>query len=334
MNNLLLNPGPTNTLSEVKESQSQHSDVCHRTEDFMFILNETKNLLLSRFSEKATLKDWNVSIFGGSGTAAMEALISSLLDNTNIIISGKYGLRAKEMMDFYSIESISSMAQDSSDLAKLKLSMISNKLYFVENETTTGEKFCLEDICHYFPKKRLFIDATSAFGATDYTEYLDNIDAISFCSNKCLQSTPGLGIVIWKKSLIVRQKNYYLNLKKYSSNDIPFTLPVQCVAALRTALKKSAVTEELMNKRRDKVIYDFAKLNIRCVNHKPCNSIMGFIHPNKSYQELRQFLESKKIIIYDGIKNIKNSFRVSTMSVRFDEEYDYILRSFRDSCIH
>ena len=51
-------------------------------------------------------------------------------------------------------------------------------------------------------------------------------------------------------------------------------------------------------------------------------------------EELRKFLKTNNIIIYDGISGIKNSFRVSTMSVKFDSEYDYIIRNFYDSCIH
>ena len=334
MNNILLNPGPTNTLTQVKEAQSLFSDVCHRTEDFLSVLNETKILLLNRFSDKINLEDWNIAIFGGSGTAAMEALISSLIDKANVIIAGKYGQRAKEMMDVYGIESFSHTIENHSDLSEINLSMISNKLYFVENETTTGEKFPLSEVCKYFPKKRLFIDATSSFGATDYTNFLDKIDAISFCSNKCLQSTPGLGIVIWRKSISVWKRSHYFNLKKYITNDIPFTLPVQSVAALNVALKESIATESTMNKRRDKLIKDFASFGIKCLNYEPCNSIIGFSHPNKSYEELRKFLKTNNIIIYDGILGIENSFRVSTMSVKFDSEYDYIIRNFYDSCIH
>jgi|10_taG_2_1085330.scaffolds.fasta_scaffold00547_9 2-aminoethylphosphonate-pyruvate transaminase len=334
MNNILLNPGPTNTLECVKNAQTQHSDICHRTDEFIDLLVETKSLLLERFSTRCKSEDWNVSIFGGSGTSAMEALISSLLDKSNILIAGKYGKRAADIMSVYGVESEKHYLSSQNELEKITISNWCTNLYFVENETTTGEKFSLKEVTKRFPKSRLYIDATSAFGATDYSDYVDHIDAISFCSNKCLQSTPGLGIVIWRKSLPTRDKSYYLNLRRYVGNSLPFTLPVQSVAALNCALKESHISEHAMNYRRDRLIDDLSKINIKCISRFPSNSIIGFVHPNKNYEELKESLKKRNIIIYNGIENIKNSFRISTMSVKFDKQYNYIIGCFNDSCIY
>jgi len=328
MDNVLLNPGPTNTLECVKEAQTQNSDVCHRTDEFLNLLSETKTNLLHRFSKDALDSEWNVSIFGGSGTAAMEALISSLMTETNILIAGNYGRRALEMMSLHGVKTKKYYLETEKDLETIKHDNLFSNLYFVENETTTGEKFSLEKVVKYFSKDRLYIDATSAFGATNYTKYINNIDAISFCSNKCLQSTPGLGIVIWRKKLNALNRSYYLNLNKHTNSNLPFTLPVQSVAALNCALKKSYISEEQMNYRRDKLINDLAKINIKCINFHPSNSIIGFSHPNKNYNQLQQYLKNKNIIIYNGIENVENSFRIATMSVEFDKKYEYILRCF------
>ena len=67
-NKLLLNPGPTNTIKEVKDAQTTWSDVCHRTDEFLYLLNVTKRKLLERFDSQASFDDWNVTIMGGSGT--------------------------------------------------------------------------------------------------------------------------------------------------------------------------------------------------------------------------------------------------------------------------
>ena len=330
MNNILLNPGPTNTLECVKAAQTNSSDVCHRTEEFTELLAKTKKSLLNRFSPEASFEEWNVTIFGGSGTAAMESLISSLLLEATVIVAGKYGQRATDIMLLHKIKTKKIYCE-----TKEELDYSDNKfnLYFVENETTTGEKFDLESISKLFPKSRMYVDATSAFGATDYTKYLKQIDAISFCSNKCLQSTPGLGIIIWKKCLEVFDRSYYLSLNKYINNSLPFTPPVQSVAALNMALIASRTTEEQYTVRKNRIIEDFKKINIKCVNKNPSNSIIGFCHPNKSYKQLKKILKNDNIIIYEGILNIKNSFRISTMSVEFDRKYEYIMRCFSDSCI-
>ena len=331
MNKILLNPGPTNTLEQVKEAQTKYSDVCHRTDEFLFLLDETKQLILKTFGGKMDMSEWNVSIFGGSGTAAMESLISSLINNVGVIIAGKYGQRALEIMSVYNIKNETIYCDN---IDELLIDNKRKKVYFVENETTTGEKFDLKKMISLYPNCKFYIDATSSFGASDYRKYLDRIDAISFCSNKCLQSTPGLGIVLWRKNLKVYHRNYYLNLKKHTDR-LPFTLPVQSVAALNYSLKARASfnTEKAFNDRRDKIIQDFQNIGIKCINKNPSNSVIGFKHPTKSYEELEQYLQCRNIVIYNGIKDIKNSFRVSTMSTLFDEKYSYILRCFNDSCL-
>ena len=329
MNKILLNPGPTNTLDQVKEAQTKYSDVCHRTDEFLSLLCETKELILKAFGGKIDMSEWNVSIFGGSGTAAMESLISSLIDDITIVVAGKYGQRALEIMSVYNIKNETFHCEN---INQLSADDKKEKLYFVENETTTGEKFDLKKMVALYPNCKFYIDATSSFGASDYKKYLDKIDALSFCSNKCLQSTPGLGIVLWRKKLKTYRRNYYLNLEQYTKK-LPFTLPVQSVAALNSSLKSKALfnSEKEFNDRRDKVIKDFRNIGIHCINKNPSNSIIGFIHPTKSYKALKQYLYNRNIIIYDGIKDVENSFRISTMSVLFDKKYSYILRCFDDS---
>ena len=59
MTDVLLNPGPTNTRFRTKYAQWISSDVCHRTEDFMTLLGETKNLLLNDFTNH------NIAILAG-----------------------------------------------------------------------------------------------------------------------------------------------------------------------------------------------------------------------------------------------------------------------------
>ena len=49
MDKILLNPGPTNTSEEVKDSQHRWSDVCHRTDEFVELLIDTKEKILKRF---------------------------------------------------------------------------------------------------------------------------------------------------------------------------------------------------------------------------------------------------------------------------------------------
>ncbi len=323
MGKLLLNPGPTNTRFRTKLAQWFGSDVCHRTGEFQKTLEETKGLLLRGF------EDHSIAIMAGSGTTAMEAMICSLINKATVINAGIYGQRAIDMMDQYKIQY---KEINCTSIDELKRDTKVKNLYFVENETTTGEKFDVNKMAKLYPNANLFIDATSAFGASDYSS--TNIAAMCFCSNKCLQSTPGLGIVIFDKKLLVANPgSYFLNLERYIGKDIPFTLPVQSVYALNKTLKITKNNKKIFDERASMLIKALGYLDIKCINKNPSNSIIGFVHPFLSYEKLRDKLLADNIVIYAGIKNIKNSFRISTMSSVFDSKFKKIIRVFYESCI-
>ena len=327
-NKFLLNPGPTNTRFRTKYAQWKGSDVCHRTPEFYEILDETKNLLLDRFESDGNFK---IALMGGSGTTAMEAMISSLVDKKIIVINaGIYGQRAIDMMKIYGIKYTEVKCKNIDDLKPNKRY---KNIYFVENETTTGEEFNVDKMSKLYPNAKFYIDSTSAFGSSDYSNILDKISAMSFCGNKCLQSTPGVGIVIWDSNLKINSKSYYCDLNRYIGNDIPFTLPVQSIYALNETLKISDNNQNIFRNRTDKLINDLKKINIECINIYPSNSIIGFKHPNMDYETLKDYLYKRNIVIYAGIAGIENSFRLSTMSNLFDKKYKFLIKRLYDSCI-
>ena len=114
---------------------------------------------------------------------------------------------------------------------------------------------------------------------------------------------------------------------------MPFTVPVQSVGALNHAMKNNN-NKVLFDTRKEKIIKDLQKINIKCLSKNPCNSVIAFEHPTKSYQQLQNFLRDKGIVIYSGVEGVENSFRIATMSKKFDRKYKKILGAFHDSCIH
>ena len=326
---ILLNPGPTNTLPEVRDTHNSYTDYCHRTDDFQEIYNTLKSRILYFFAgEKSS--EWEVTILAGSGTSALESMIVSLVpEGVHLLVAGKYGDRAANIFRNYGIGFSQEVCQDALSVSPGK----NTSIYFVENETTTGEKFSLKEMTQKFPKASFFIDATSAFGATDYYPYLDKIKAISFCSNKCLQAPAGLGVVIYRKDTKMQKRpSYTLNVQTYKDK-MPFTIPPQLVAALEKSLSNYKNQETIFNTRRDRLIEDFEKLGIKCVNAVPSNSIVGFQHPKLSYDEIEIILKRLGIVIYSGVPGISRSFRVATMSVLFDSHYEQVLEAFRETCV-
>jgi 2-aminoethylphosphonate-pyruvate transaminase len=330
MSKLLLNPGPTNTRFLTKVAQWIGSDTCHRTDEFYESLRDTKKHLLNLMSFKAD-RLFHAALFGGSGTTAMEAMISSLIPcdgDVTLINAGKYGVRAMKMMNVYRIPFKEVISSNIDDLRK---NPFTKRVYFVENETSTGEKYDLQKMKEIYPNAQFFIDATSAFGASDYRKHLDCIAALSFCSNKCLQSTPGVSAVIFKKDLDIVPKTCYMNLDAYIKDEMPFTMPVQSISALRYTLYNTFGNEKTFNSRRNRIISDVSKFGIVCLNKHPCNAIIGFRHPTKTYEQLKQCLLKKDIVIYSGIDGIENSFRISTISVDFDRKYSKLLKALKST---
>ena len=324
MSDILLNPGPTNTRFMTKFYQWLGSDKCHREDNFSCVLKDLQNKLLSKLALGVTGR---IAILGGSGTAAMEAMISSLIPNDVLVVkAGKYGI-----MDVFGIKY---GVVESSTINDLQTLPDVRYVYFVESETSTGERYDLDRMCKIYPNAKFFIDATSSFGASDYFQNSDRIAALSFCSNKCLQSTPGLGIVIWNNEMDTYRRSYYGDLTKYHIGMMPFTLPTQSVYALNYTMLKNSNNKRMFDKRRDEIINQLNRFGITCVNKHPSNSIIGFQHPKKSYKELHAFLKRRGMVIYSGIEGIENSFRISTMSIKFDKDMKKIVGAFRDSCIY
>lgn len=326
MSDILLNPGPTNTRFVTKIKQWLGSDICHREDTFKTILRSLQEKLLSavKFSSAG-----RIAILCGSGTAAMEAMISSLAPNDTLVVNaGKYGQRAMEIFKTYNIQ----CAQVNSRIVD---DLVENRdvkyVYYVENETSTGEHYSLEKMCKIYPEAKFIIDATSAFGASDYKKLGHRIAALSFCSNKCLQSTPGLGIVLWNKEMQIFDRSYYGNLSKYQLGHLPFTLPTQSVYALEYTVDQSLENEKIFNLRREKLISAMSSIGIECINSNPANSIIAFKHPRMGYKKLHDFLLSRKIVIYSGVDGVDRSFRVATMSVDFDIKFKKIVKAFKDT---
>jgi len=262
----------------------------------------------------------------------MEAMIASLAPSgLTVVKAGSYGERACQMLDTFDIQKT---VIDSATIEDLSTCKKARYVYFVENETSTGEHYSLEKMCKIYPNARFFIDATSAFGASDYKLAGHRIAALSLCSNKCLQSTPGLGIVLWNASLNTYNRTFYGDLTKYDIGSLPFTLPTQSIYALEYTIDRSSKNKDLFDERKNRLIREMERIGIKSLNKHPSNSIVAFKHPKMQYQDLHDFLLKRGIVIYSGVEGIENSFRVSTMSTKFDKKFKKIIRAFDETCLH
>ena len=167
---ILLNPGPATTSNSVKYAQVV-PDICPREQEFGNVLTTLRRDLLKVINASERL--YTTVLFGGSGTAVMDSIISSVMHPNNtllILVNGAYGQRMCEIADTYNIpyEKLEMDWGKPLDF-KAALRIVEEKgidhLAMVHHETTTGILNPLHEFIE-FKKKfgcTLILDAISSY---------------------------------------------------------------------------------------------------------------------------------------------------------------------------
>ncbi|GEQ17173.1 aminotransferase class V-fold PLP-dependent enzyme [Clostridium butyricum] len=240
--NILLNPGPATTTDTVKNAQVV-PDICPREKEFgevmEFVSKELTNLV-------ADNDEYTTVLFGGSGTAAVESMISSVVDKDILLIinNGAYGKRICEMAEIYDLNFIEFIGSPVNGIDFIKLEQIiseyntkkrfiKNKLndykgivgrYNIKNEddeikvishiavihheTTTGILNDIHRVGGLCSKYNidLIVDGISSFAGIPIDMKSSNIKCLASSSNKCIQGMAGVSFVIAEKELLINTK--------------------------------------------------------------------------------------------------------------------------------
>jgi 2-aminoethylphosphonate-pyruvate transaminase len=338
--NVLLSPGPATTTDTVKYAQVV-PDICPREEEFgqlmEYVCTELTQIV-------AHCDRYTAVLFGGSGTAAVESILSSVVDKDVIIIvnNGAYGKRMCEIATAYGLNFVEFISPpgEAIDLSALDNVLIHSPqtvthLAVVHHETTTG---LLNDICSIgrlckLHNANLIVDAISSYGAIPIDMETMNIGYLAASSNKNLQGMPGVAFVIADKSKLanlksVTPKNYYLNLfAQYQffakTSQMRFTPPVQTLYALKQAieeLKLEGVEERYARytKSWETLIAGVTRLGLKhYVNEENHSKIVTtLIEPDCAgydFQEMHDYLYSRGFTIYPGKLESLNTFRIANI---------------------
>ena len=254
---VLLNPGPATTTDSVKYAQVV-PDICHREKEFNELLAYTQRELTALVADPS---NYETVLFGGSGTAADEAMISSCVgdeDHLLIVDNGAYGARMAKMASVYHLNFDVLKADPCRQLSLETLeNALKNGHYthlaYVFHETTTGVMNPAKEIgtiCRRYGVTTI-VDAVSAYAGIPFGLEEFNIDFMSSTSNKNIQGMAGLAFVICKKDKLLELKNkpmrcYYLNIyDQYQyfqkTGQLRFTPPVQTFYALRQAITETKI---------------------------------------------------------------------------------------------
>ncbi len=347
MPEILLNPGPVVLSERVRDAMLQ-PDLCHREKEFAELQNSIRHDLLNVY---ALPEDkWAAILMTGSGTAAMEAMMTSLVpDHGKVLIieNGVYGERLSKIAEIHQINHMR-LHHEWGEAISLKL--LEDELRYhdelshvavVHHETTTGRLNDLAGIAEVCARYNLpiLLDGISSFGAEDI-EFDDwNIAACAATANKCLHAVPGTSFVICNRDALnemqaTKPKTLYLDLSSYlksqDANGTPFTQSIQTFYALSEALKE--LQDQGGQKERQKNYWN--KLNIvreglnklginALMQAEDCSCVLNAFHlPNGiDYEALHDELKNNGFVIYAGQGDLsKTLFRISCMGEISDHD--------------
>jgi len=336
--NILLNPGPATTTHSVKLAQVV-PDICPREKEFG---NLMEWISIELTTIVANNKDYTTILFGGSGTAVVEATLSSVVphDKTVLIVNnGAYGKRMCQIaeaydMNFVEFEGSPIEPIDLEDLeTAIKAETNLSHLAVIHNETTTGLLNNLDDLGALAKKYslELIVDAMSSYAAIPIDMKKQNISYLLASSNKNIQGMAGVGFVIANKSDIekvkeIKPRNFYLNLYAQYENFIKshqmrFTPPVQTLYSLKQAIieaKEEGIENRYKRYSKSWEILTVAlkEMNLKYLvedryHSKIITSI--FIPEGVDFNDMHDYFFERDFTIYPGKVADFNTFRVANI---------------------
>jgi len=352
----LLNPGPV-TLTERVRNSLLREDLCHREPEFVVLQRDVQARLARVYPEAA--QDYEAVLVTGSGTAAVEAMIGSLVPQDGkalVVVNGVYGERIASILAAQkkAHETIASKWTEPMDLAAVEKKLASDKtithVAAIHHETTTGrlnDMRALGALCKKYGVS-LLLDAVSSFAGEELRFEDWNLEACAATANKCLHGVPGMAFVLVRKRAFTERKtgatSVYLDLFKHqqhaASGYPPFTPAVHSLYALQEALAELEdeggwkVRHERYARYSRKVMSGLKEMGVELFLEGPqvySVILTSYKMPKTvSYEVLHDRLKDAGFIIYAGQGPFQgNIFRISTMGALTDADIDRLLAEIR-----
>lgn len=348
---LLLNPGPV-TLSERVRQALLREDVCHREPEFAQLVLGVKTSLAQIYG--ADQAGFEAVVLTGSGTCAVEAMISSLAPRetvTLVVSNGVYGERIADMLRIRDRPQVEVRAEwtNPMDLGAVEAAFGTDPdishVVAVHNETTTGrlnDIQALADLCQRY-EKWLMLDVVSSFGAEAIDFEHPSLLAAGSTGNKCLHGIVGVAFVMVRQSYMARfpsqADSTYLDLYSYQdaqqSGFSPFTQATHAFFALEEALAELGeqggwqARRERYRQLSQRLRQALAGLGTPLLlDEAACSSmISSFALPEGwAFDAMHDRLRRAGFVIYAGQGGLyRSTFRISTMGCIRDDDMDRLI---------
>lgn len=347
--NILLNPGPATTTDSVKLAQVV-PDICPREKEFGNVMNYiTRSLVQIAGGDQ----NYTTVLLAGSGTAAMDAMVNSVVPNDKkilIINNGAYGKRLALIAQAYQIPCVEliynwgTMPKLSDVEEHLKQDSQIAVVGMIHHETTTGMLNPVQqvgELCKQY-NKLFVVDAISSFAGIPFSIQDYHIDFMASTSNKCIQGMPGCTFIIARRESFEQLKNnrprsFYLNLyQNYEhfekSQQTPFTPPVQVLYALQCAIEEFFA--EGAQKRHQRyfenwqhLVAGMQRLGFRKLlpDEQESHILTTFHYLNEPYfnfDRMHDMMYDRGFTIYPGKIGGQNTFRLANMGAVTHQDMD------------
>ncbi len=345
----LMIPGPTPVPERVLSAMAKHP-IGHRSTEFSEVLKKVYSDIKEVFQTKN-----EVLIFTASGTGAMEAAISNLVnpgDKVLSLIIGNFGERWAKIAEMkgaqvtkYEVEA--GEAINPEEVKKI-LEADVNKEYKIvtltHNETSTGVTNDVKTIVSYIKKHGAIsvVDGITSVAALPCKMDEWGIDVLISGSQKGFMIPPGLSFLAasekaWKKHEECKNPSFYFNWKQNRKSVLEastaWTPAVNLFVALDTALQmiKEEGLENLW--KRHERLGKAIRAGVKAIGLKllakdeatASNAITAILPPEGiTVPEIRSTMKKDyDIVVANGQKTLKDKiFRMGTMG--FVSERDAI----------
>lgn len=350
---ILLNPGPVTLTPRVRAALAGE-DVCHREPEFKAALGRVRDKIAGVYGAPGFVP----VLLGGSGTAAVEAMLSLVPAGGDaralVVANGVYGERMAAMLKAQGKrhEVVPAPWTSGMDLAAAERALASgafDHVLAVHHETTTGRLNDLSALGAACKRAgaALLVDAVSSFAGEELRFEDWNVEAVAATANKCVHGAPGVSFVYVKEGALARPSgatSVYLDLHRHAADQArgstPFTLPTHVTFALEAALDELGASggwrarHATFAARSRRVRSALAELGVGLLLEGESAygaTLTSFRLPEgRTYEALHAHLKSEGFVIYRGQGKFDGAiFRVAVMGEITEGDLDRLVGSLR-----
>ncbi|HEV8242647.1 MAG TPA: alanine--glyoxylate aminotransferase family protein [Nitrospirales bacterium] len=350
---ILLNPGPVNVSDRVRQALLR-PDICHRESEFSDLIESIRDKLVRAF---APGPEYVAILITGSGTAAVEAALTSCLPPGRRILVVKNGVYSQRISDIANAHKMQNMDiagewDQRFETEPVQVALRQNKaievVAMVHHETSTGMLNPVKEIGAIVKKadRLLLVDGVSSLAGEEIDFQSYNVGVIAGSSGKCIQGFPGVGFVLVRRDLMEKmityeQRSVYFHLPLYykhqEEGSIPFTPAVQLYYAFDEALSElleEGVANRIARYRKlARLIRNRMRANrIKFYLREPLwsSTLTAFTLPEGMfYDHLHDLLREQGYVIYAGQAQLAQQlFRVANMGAVTEANITAFLDAF------